>query len=82
MTSIEAFRARDHSRRIGDPAIRCCVSPFRKQMQRMIHGTPDDHPAVHQFVAEVRYLDEVQEDRRTAMRTRTTGGTRGGGDAA
>ena len=25
---------------------------------------PDDHPAVHQFVAEVRYLDERREDRR------------------
>ena len=62
MTSIEAFRARDHSRRIGDPAIRCRISPFWKQVQRLVHGTPDDHPAVHQFVAEVRYLDEVWED--------------------
>jgi transcriptional regulator with XRE-family HTH domain len=82
MTSIEAYEWVDRSRRTGDPAIRCRVSPFWKRMQRMVHGTPDDHPAVHQFVAEVRYLDEVREDRRTAMRTRSMGGTQGGGDAA
>ena len=82
MTSVEAFASIDRSRRIGDPAIRCHVSPFRKRMQRLIHGTPDDHPAVHQFVAEVRYLDEVREDRRTAMRARKTGGTPGDGNAA
>ncbi|RYB90221.1 XRE family transcriptional regulator [Nocardioides glacieisoli] len=82
MTSIEAFRARDHSKRVGDPAIRYRVSPFWKRILRETWGTPDDHPAVHQFVAEVRYLDEVREDRRTSMRSRSTGGTRGGGDAA
>ncbi|RYB96154.1 XRE family transcriptional regulator [Nocardioides glacieisoli] len=62
MTSIEAYEWVDRSRRIGDPAIRCRVSPFWKRMQRMVHGTPDDHPAVHQFVAEVQYLDERRED--------------------
>lgn len=63
MTSVEAFTARDHSRRVGDPAIRCRVTPFRKLIERQIHGIPDDHPAVHQLAAEVRYLDERREDR-------------------
>ena len=51
MTSVEAFAARDRSRRVGDPAIRCRLAPFRKLIERQIHGTPDDHPAVHQLVA-------------------------------
>ncbi len=74
MTSIEAFRARDHSRRVGDPAIRCRVSPYWKRILREVWGTPDDHPAVHQLVAEVRHLDEVRED----GRTQRSGGLRAG----
>ena len=66
MTSIEAFAWRDRSRRVGDPAIRYRTSRFRKQTERWLRGTPDDHPALHQFVAEVRYLDECREDRRGA----------------
>ena len=66
MTSIEAFEWLDHSRRVGDPAIRCRTSPFWKHLARSLRGTPDDHPAVHQFVAEVRYADECREDRRRA----------------
>ena len=63
MTSVEAFRWRDRSRRVGDPAIRCRTSRFWKRVERELYGIPDDHPAVHQFVAEVRYLDECREDR-------------------
>jgi HTH-type transcriptional regulator/antitoxin HipB len=66
MTSIESFAWYDRSRRVGDPAIRCRTSPFWKQMERWLHGTPDDHPALHQFVAEVRYADECREDRHRA----------------
>ena len=66
MTSIEAFRARDRSRRVGDPAIRHRVSAYWRRIERLMYGTPDDHPAVHQLVAEVRYLDECREDRRRA----------------
>ena len=63
MTSVEAFRWRDRSRRVGDPAIRYRRPGFWKRMERELRGTPDDHPAVHQFVAEVRCLDERREDR-------------------
>jgi len=64
MSSIEAFRWRDHSRRVGDPGIRHRISPYWRRIERIIHGTPDDHPAVHQLVAEVRSIDEEREERR------------------
>lgn len=66
MTSIESFEWRDRSRRAGDPAIRYCTSPSRKQTERWLLGTPDDHPALHQLVAEGRHADERREDRRRA----------------
>jgi len=61
MTSVEAFTWRDRSRRLGDPAVRYHVSRFRKEIERELHGTPDDHPASHQLAAEVRFLDERRE---------------------
>ena len=64
MTSIEAYDWRDRSRRVGDPAVRYRVSPFWKRIERELHGTPDDHPALVQHVAEVRFLDERREERR------------------
>ena len=63
MTSTEALAWRDRSRRVGDPAIRYRRSRFWKHVERELRGIPDDHPAVHQFVAEVRFLDECREDR-------------------
>lgn len=70
MTSIEAFRWWDRSKRVGDPAIRYRRSPFWKQLERQLYGTPDDHPALHQFVAEMRYVDECREERRRAWQGR------------
>jgi HTH-type transcriptional regulator/antitoxin HipB len=61
MTSVEAYAWRDRSKAIGDPAIRYHASPFRKGVERWLHGTPDDHPALAQLVAEVRHLDERRE---------------------
>jgi transcriptional regulator with XRE-family HTH domain len=63
MTSVEAFAWHDRSRRVGDPAIRYNASPFWKAVERQLNGIPDDHPAVHQLAAEVRYLDERREER-------------------
>lgn len=63
MTSVEAFACRDRSRLVGDPAIHYNASPFWKAVERELHGIPDDHPAVHQLAAEVRYLDERREER-------------------
>lgn len=62
MTSVEAFTCRDRSRRTGDPAVRYRLS-FWKRVERELHGTPDDHPALAQLAAEVRFLDERREER-------------------
>jgi transcriptional regulator with XRE-family HTH domain len=72
MTSVEAFSWVDRSRRDGVPAIRCRTSRRLKRQERWLYGVPDDHPAWHQLVAEVRFLDEQREDRRP----RTTIGQR------
>lgn len=69
MTSVEAFARVDRSRREGVPAIRCRTSPWSKASERWLYGVPDDHPATHQFVAEVRFLDEQREDRGRASRS-------------
>jgi transcriptional regulator with XRE-family HTH domain len=58
----EAHGWRKHSRERKDPAIRCMLSPYRKRMWRHAFGTPDDHPALHQMVAEAEHLDEVWEE--------------------
>lgn len=71
MTSVEAFAQVDRSRREGIPAIRYRISPWLKQRERWLGGVPDDHPAVHQFVAEVRFLDEQREDRLRTRRPRS-----------
>ncbi|MCY4727776.1 helix-turn-helix transcriptional regulator [Nocardioides sp. STR2] len=63
MTSVEAFACRDRSRRTGDPAVRYRLSSFWKRVERELHGTPDDHPALGQLAAEVRFLDERREAR-------------------
>ena len=63
MTSSEAYAWRDRSRRVGDPAVRYRVSPFWKGVERRLYGTPDDHPALEQLAAEVRFLDERREAR-------------------
>ncbi len=67
-TSVEAYAWVERSRRAKDPAIRYHLSPFRKRIERLLHGTPDDHPARHQLVAEVQSLDDQREDRRRAAR--------------
>ena len=53
-------------------------SPFWKRIERQLYGIPDDHPALHQLVAEVRYLDECREDRRRARLGRGCRETRQG----
>ncbi|GAA5130309.1 hypothetical protein GCM10023339_60560 [Alloalcanivorax gelatiniphagus] len=66
MTSVEAYAWRERSRRVKDPAIRYRLAPHHRQVERWLYGTPDDHPALHQLVAEVRHLDDLREDRRRA----------------
>lgn len=58
------WRAR--SRRWWMPSVR--YHRARKHILRNVRGTPVDHPARHQLVAEALHLDEVREERqRRAM---------------
>jgi HTH-type transcriptional regulator/antitoxin HipB len=54
------WRAR--SRRWEMPSVR--YHRTWKHVLRDVHGTPVDHPARHQLVAEAVHLDEVREERR------------------
>jgi transcriptional regulator with XRE-family HTH domain len=67
-TSIEWFRCVDRSRAKRDPGVTFRVSPFRKAQERLTWGTPDDHPALHQQVAEAIYQDQVREGDRWEAR--------------
>jgi transcriptional regulator with XRE-family HTH domain len=73
MTSIEAWQWLDRSRATKDPAIGFCLSPHDKRRERERWGVPDDHPAVHQFVAEVEWREEQLERRRQEIRRRRAG---------
>jgi transcriptional regulator with XRE-family HTH domain len=73
MTSIEAWWWLDRSREAKDPAIGFCLSPHDKRRERERWGVPDDHPAVHQFVAEVEWREEQLERRREEIRRRRAG---------
>lgn len=68
MTSAEHLRYRDRSRIERDPAIRFRLCPHLKWIERGLFGTPVDHPAVHQFAAEVEHLEEVWQARWAASR--------------
>ncbi|RYB91863.1 XRE family transcriptional regulator [Nocardioides oleivorans] len=64
MTSVEYFSSRDRSRERRDPAIHYRTGRRAKWVERLVRGVPDDHPALHQLVAEAEHLDEVREARR------------------
>jgi hypothetical protein len=70
MTSIEAWQWLDRSRVAREPAIGFCLSPSDKAYERQRWGVPDDHPAVHQFAAEVEWREEQLERRRQEIRRR------------
>lgn len=58
------------ARQRQDPRITFRLSPWRKAAERLMWGTPVDHPARHQLVAEVRWIDEQREDRDRPRRER------------
>lgn len=58
MTSIDYFTSRDRSRRTGVPSIRYRTGRHMKRIERMLHGTPVDHPSLRQLRAEAVHLDE------------------------
>lgn len=67
MTSIAHFTSVGRSRQVGAPSVRYRTCPHRRSAERMLSGTPVDHPALHQLRAEAEYLDEVREARRMAV---------------
>ena len=67
MTSIGYFTSVDRSRRLETPCIRYRTCPHRRRVERMLFGTPVDHPARRQLRAEAVHLDEE----RLARRSRT-----------
>ncbi|TGN65577.1 XRE family transcriptional regulator [Nocardioides eburneiflavus] len=73
MTSIEAWQWLDRSRAARDPAVGFCLSPHDKRRERERWGVPDDHPAVHQFAAEVEWREEQLERRRQEIKRRRAG---------
>ena len=64
MTSIDYFTSRDRSRRAGVPSVRYRTSRYAKRIERLIHGTPVDHPALRQLRAEAEHLQELRDARR------------------
>lgn len=63
MTTGSDHRWRVRSRRWQVPFVRY-HQPARKHLLRRVRGTPVDHPARHQLVAEALHLDDVREERR------------------
>lgn len=61
-TDIFVWRERSRARR--DPRVRFRTSPGVRFIERMVWGTPVDHPSLRQLVAEAQHLDEVREERR------------------
>ena len=69
MTSIAYFTSVDRSREAGAPYVRYRTCPHRRSAERLLSGTPVDHPAFHQLRAEAEHLDEVRQARRIAGST-------------
>ena len=68
MTTIGYFTHLRRSREARVPAVHYRTSRWGRRIERMLYGTPVDHPARHQLRAEAQHLDEVREDRRTRAR--------------
>ena len=46
------------------PAVHYRVCPHDRRCERLMFGTPVDHPAKHQLRAEAQHLDDLHEERR------------------
>ena len=67
-TMIEYYRAMDRSRARRDPMIRARICPQARSFERLMYGTPDDHPSLRQLVAEAEHLDERRVERGREIR--------------
>jgi HTH-type transcriptional regulator/antitoxin HipB len=69
MTSIDYFTSQARSRRLGIPSVHYRTGRRARQTERLIFGTPVDHPAVHQLRAEAQHLDDERQARKPRPRT-------------
>ena len=69
MTSIDYFTSQDRSRRQGIPSVHYSTGPRARQTERIVFGTPVDHPALRQLRAEAEHLDDERQARRPRPRT-------------
>ena len=68
MTTIGYFVNLRRSREAGIPAVHYRTGSYGRRIERMLFGTPVDHPAWHQLRAEAQHLDDVREERRARLR--------------
>jgi HTH-type transcriptional regulator/antitoxin HipB len=61
--TAEPVRWQRRSRALEEPYVRHHTSAYLRRLQRLVYGTPDDHPAPRQLVAEAVHLDEVRAAR-------------------
>lgn len=64
-TDIFVWRRRSRERR--DPRVRFYTSPAVRYLERLMWGTPDDHPSDRQLIAEAQHQDEVREKQREEL---------------
>ncbi len=63
-TSSSYYDWIDRSRAAKDPMIRFRTCAHDRRIERMVRGTPVDHPSLGQLAAEAEHLDEQRESRR------------------
>ena len=68
-TMAEYGRWWNLSRERRDPMIRSTLCPHVRRLERLMYGTPDDHPSLQQLVAQAEHLDDRREQRRLSART-------------
>lgn len=73
-TSALAFGRERQSRRERAVAIGYQVSPYRREVERSVWGTPVDHPARHQLVAEMEHRDAQRAQWRQQVQRRLRAG--------
>lgn len=66
MADHSLWTHRSRARKI--PLVRFRTCPVLRRIERRLHGTPEDHPSLHQLVAEAVHLDEVKAERRDRAR--------------
>ena len=66
---IPWWQQRSRARR--DPFVTYRTDPHLRRVERMVFGTPDDHPSIRQLAAEAEHLDERREQHRVEVREKT-----------